>query len=107
MSALSVSPVAHPGPHCSRRVPLSWPLLCEGPSPEMRPKTWGEFAESGDALQSGGHRCFQGQCRVWVLASRTPESAVAQVSEAGNLPLPVSKPQPAEHPLQWGFREAP
>ena len=33
VSALSVSPVAHPGPHCSRRAPLSWPLLCEGPSP--------------------------------------------------------------------------
>lgn len=32
---------------------------------------------------------------------------MAHVSEAGNLPLPVSKPQPAEHALQWGFREAP
>ena len=44
VSALSVSPVAHPGPHCSWKAPLSWPLLCEGPSPL---KTWGEFAENG------------------------------------------------------------
>lgn len=47
MPTLGVPPAAHPGPHCSQRVPLSWPLLCEGPSPEMRLKTWGEFAESG------------------------------------------------------------